>query len=86
MSEWLSDTDKPLEFSFELSGVNWANYQDYGYYDDLTGEFISTTSQIEGWLSIVLDPMEYLPGPGVKVKVRPGNKNWTIFLKTLIHH
>ena len=75
-AQLLSSEEEPLERSRILNAVHTANINDYGYYDLQTGEFISTHSLLDGYLEVVLDPMNYMPTPkiGVKFKLNVGSK------------
>lgn len=82
-AQWMSSDVEPLEQSTWLNAVQTANINNYGYFDMNTGEFVATTSALEGWWSIVTDPTNYIPSPkiGVKVKFKPGTGNYGTFQK-----
>jgi hypothetical protein len=80
LSQWLSESDKPLEASSALNAVHSANINNYGYYDETTGNFVATHTMLDGMKEIWTDPLNYVPSPA-NVKLKPGNKNWNVFLR-----
>jgi len=76
--QWFSSEDKPLKYSITLEGVIYGNQDGLGYYNS-SGKFVATTDMLDGWLSIVTNPLEYLPGNDIDIKLL--RKNWNSFQK-----